>query len=159
MNIEVFDSETPRFWLLMGHFFAHREYAREMGGWQFYTKAGSVWFVAVQDENVIGFCSAINERHYWFFDNFYVLPAFRGKGVGSALHEARMDRIRPTGREIRVISDNPIQHRKYLQQGFGFDGMRGRYSKFKLQQNETSNSDKNAGACSSLFSCAESVEP
>jgi hypothetical protein len=34
--------------------------------------------------------------------------------------------------EIRVISDNPIQIRRYEREGFTFYGMRGHYKKYKL---------------------------
>ena len=130
-DIEIFTYETERFWLLMGHYFAHRSYALEMGGWQFYTKPGSIWFVALIDGQVVGFCSAIHEKTHWFFDNFYVLKEHRGKGYASALHDIRMKHVSATQREIRVISDNPKQITKYYQYGFILTGTRGRYSKYK----------------------------
>lgn len=140
-NIEIFTRETPKFWMLMGRFFAHRSYAQEMGGWQFYTKPGSVWFVAIQEGEVVGFCSAIEEGRYWFFDNFYVLTQHRGQGIGSILHEARMKHISKTNREIRVISNNPIQIKKYLQHGFILTGTRGRYSKYRWCPNQDAQID------------------
>lgn len=130
-TVKIFETETPEFWLLMGRFFAHRLYAHEMGGWQFYTKPGSVWFVLLVGEDVRGFCSAINEGKYFYFDNFYVLKEWRGVGYGSILHNARIEWANKLNMEIRVISNNPIQIKKYLEQGFLHVGWRGRYSKFK----------------------------
>lgn len=128
--ITTFIEETPEFWQKMGRYFAHRSYAQEMGGWQFYTKPGSVWFVLTVANEVRGFCAAIREKSYWYFDNFYVLPEYRNRGYATLLHRARWHYIQPTGEEVRVISNNAFQIRQYQHQGFVFTGMRGRYSKF-----------------------------
>ncbi|TXH53477.1 MAG: N-acetyltransferase, partial [Desulfurellales bacterium] len=106
-------------------------FAAEMGGWQFYTKPGAIWLVLFDANDVAGFCSIIPEKTHLFFDNFYIRKEWRGRGLSNILHDARIEFAKKTGREIRVISDNPIQIKKYLSQGFVADGMRGRYSKFK----------------------------
>jgi GNAT superfamily N-acetyltransferase len=153
VKIEIFREETPRFWLLMGKYFAYRSFAFEMGGWQFYTKPFSVWFIALdENDNVLGFCSAINEGRYYFFDNFYVNNEYRGIGTGSELHKIRDKEIKLLNKEIRVISDNPIQIKKYQQYGFIFNGNRGRYHKYKWNPNKASTTDKDG------VSCAESME-
>lgn len=123
------------FFTHMGKFFAFRHYAHEMGGWQFYTKPGSVWFVAYDDSmNVQGFCSIIQEKNHIYFDNMYVLKEFRGKGISRLLFDARMDHAVLMGQEIRVITDTPIQLKRYREIGFLEYGKRGRYTKFKYER-------------------------
>lgn len=131
ITVKIFKEETPQFWILMGKYFAYRTYASEMGGWQFYTKPGSIWFIAHENRHVLGFCSAINEGKYYYYDNFYVNKPHRGIGIGSMLHDIRNAEIKALQKEIRVISDNPIQIKKYKENGFVFFGMRGKYHKYR----------------------------
>jgi GNAT superfamily N-acetyltransferase len=130
--VRTYKNHEGDFWALMGRYFAFRDYAHEMGGWQFYTKPGSVWFVLTDGKAVAGFCSIIQERRHIYFDNFYMLKEFRNKGLSRQLWEARMDYARSMRQEIRVISDNPIQIARYKREGFEYCGMRGHYQKYKL---------------------------
>lgn len=137
----VYREQDRAFYADMGHFFANRTYAAEMGGWQFYTKPGSIWFVAYIGGDVVGFCSAILEKTHWFYDNFYVLPQFRGIGIASKLHELRNNEIMPMMKEIRLIVNHPAQIHKFEQYGFIQSGNRGRYRVYKWHPNT------NAGDC------------
>lgn len=131
-TVKTYTNHEEDFWAKMGRFFAFRDYAQEMGGWQFYTKPGSIWFVLYDCDNVAGFCSIIQERNHIYFDNMYVLKEYRGKGLSRMLWDQRMAYARQMHQEIRVISDNPIQLRRYEREGFTFYGMRGHYLKYKL---------------------------
>lgn len=137
-KIVTFSDHGKEFFALMGEFFAFRHYAQEMGGWQFYTKPGSVWFVAYDPYSlkVQGFCSIIQERTHIYFDNMYVLKEYRGQGISRLLFDARMQYAPLMKQEIRVITDNPIQLRRYRESGFLENGKRGRYTKFKLERSE-----------------------
>lgn len=136
-RVVVFPQHGKEFFALMGEFFAFRDYAQEMGGWQFYTKKGSVWFVALDDGGCVqGFCSIIQERTHIYFDNMYVLRECRGRWISRLLFDERLRYARRMGQEIRVITDNPIQLRRYRESGFLECGKRGRYTKFKLERNE-----------------------
>ena len=130
--VKTYTNHEGDFWATMGRYFAFRDYAHEMGGWQFYTKAGSVWFVLRRGDDVLGFCSIIQERNHIYFDNFYMLKEYRGQRLSRLLWDARMAYARQMKQEIRVISDNPIQLRRYEREGFTFYGMRGHYYKYKL---------------------------
>jgi GNAT superfamily N-acetyltransferase len=116
----------------MGKYFAHRKYAFEMGGWQFYTKDDAIWFVLMQENNVIGFCSIIQEKTHLYFDNFYILKEYRSNGYSKDLFDARLTFAKSLKKEIRVITDNPIQMERYKNYGFKENGKRGKYTKFKL---------------------------
>lgn len=133
IRIVTYMNHGGNFFQRMGKFFAFRDYAHEMGGWQFYTKPGSIWLVAM-DANlmkVLGFCSIIQERNHIFFDNMYVLKEYRGRGISRKLFDQRMIEAEKLHQEIRVITDNPIQLKRYREAGFEEYGMRGRYTKFR----------------------------
>lgn len=133
--VRTYTDHEGDFWSLMGRYFAFRDYAHEMGGWQFYTKHGSVWFVLTDGKTVAGFCSIIQERNHIYFDNFFVLKEYRNQGLSRQLWDARMAYAKTMRQEIRVISDNPIQIARYKREGFCFYGMRGHYQKYKLCSN------------------------
>lgn len=137
MGIEIIIHETQDdiFYSKMGYFFANRKFAQEFGGWQFYTKEDAVWFVAYLNGNVVGFNSIIIEKKYIFFDNFYILKDYRGKGLSNKLHHLRMDYAKKIKKEIRLICDNPIQIKRYTKENFNHYGFRGRYHKFKYNGN------------------------
>lgn len=137
-NIVTYTNHEGNFFAYMGAFFAFRIYAQEMGGWQFYTKPGSVWFVAfdTSKDKVQGFCSIIQEKNHVYFDNMYVLPEYRGQGISRLLYDTRLKYAPLMGQEIRVITDNPIQLKRYRESGFIEYGKRGRYTKFKQERNE-----------------------
>ena len=135
--LNIYEDHEEDFWSVMGKYFAFRDWAHEMGGWQFYSKPGSKWFVLLRKTNtgngntVAGFCSIINERTHNYFDNFYVMPEYRGAGLSRILWDERWAKANSLEREIRVISDNPIQIRRYESYGMEFYGMRGRYRKYR----------------------------
>lgn len=121
------------FYGMMGPFFACREYAKEMGGWQFYNDTNTTWFVALDVSGVVGFCSAIEKKTHIYWDNFYVVPSDRGKGISTMLHRARLQWCSGKG-ECRAITDNPIQAHNYIKIGMVETGKRGRYTKYTLAE-------------------------
>ena len=129
--VVIYESHCDDFYAVMGEYFAHREYAQEFGGWQFYTKKGATWFVMLtMQREVIGFCSIIRERTHNHWDNFYFRKAYRGLGLSRKLYDLRQRYSDMERREVRVITDTPIQIARYERNGFVFAGMRGRYSKY-----------------------------
>lgn len=134
-QIKIYTNHEDDFYTIMGPFFANRKYAQEMGGWQFYTKEQTTWFVAFINNKVAGFCAAIHEPTHIYFDNFYVLQPYRGQGISNQLSNTRFNYAKQQNKEIRVISNNPIQFRKYIRNGFIEHGHRGRYTKFKWSAN------------------------
>lgn len=153
LEIRAYYRHEGDFYTLMGPFFANRKYAQEMGGWQFYTKDRATWFVGLVDGQVVGFCSVIHERTHLFFDNFYVLKPYRGRGYSNLLSKKRIDYAKQLRKEIRVISDNPLQHRKYERDGFRPSGSRGRYTVYKWRP------DKDASVGAAGIPEAQPMEP
>ena len=135
LDIITYQNHENDFWCKMGPFFAYRKFAHEMGGWQFYTKDSSIWFVAFIDNEIVGFNSIIYEKTHNYFDNFYIMSAHRGKSISRHLHNKRLEYALQMNREIRVITNNPIQINRYKKNNFIHYGMRGQYHKFKLYAN------------------------
>ncbi|NCB46831.1 N-acetyltransferase [bacterium] len=133
MEIRIFDSKDQDkiFYGEMGHFFADKKIRQEMGGWQFYNKPDSVWFICYDGSEIVGFCAMYRESTHILFDNFYVLPCQRGKRISNLLFDARMEFCQKERMELRAITDNPIQMRHYERHCFEFYGNRGRYKKYR----------------------------
>lgn len=130
------------FWALMGRYFADRRYAKEMGGWQFYTEPNAVWFLIFDQDDLAGFCAAFFRKTHVFWDNFYIFPAFRGRGLSRQLINARLVYCRAqTNKPIKSITDNPLQVKNYERINMQRQGQRGRYTRFIL----TAGHDSDAG--------------
>lgn len=129
--LNIYDNHEDDFWSVMGKYFAFRDWAHEMGNWQFYSKPESAWFVLLKENLVIGFCSIIHEKTHNYFDNFYMMPDYRGLGLSKYLWDYRWQYATNLHREIRVISDNPIQFKRYEACGMEYYGMRGHYRKYR----------------------------
>lgn len=131
--IRIFTPETQdeKFYAIMGQYFAHRIYAQEMGGWQFYNKDNATWFLLFDDGVLLGFCVLYNEKTHVFWDNFYILKQYRGQGNSRVLFDARLEYSLVIGKEIRAITDNPIQVHNYEKNKLEHYGQRGRYKKYR----------------------------
>lgn len=127
------NQQGTTFYGMMGQYFAHRKYAKEMGGWQFYNEDDSTWFVLLIDGEVAGFCSAFLRSTHVFWDNFYILEHYRGQGFSRVLSKARLEHSLKQGKEIRTITDNERQMHNYERMGLKPYGKKGRYTKFKME--------------------------
>jgi GNAT superfamily N-acetyltransferase len=138
-NIKIYETkdQTKEFYSKMGKYFAFREYAKEMGGWQFYNKENSVWFLMEDSfEETIGFCALFFEKSHIFLDNFFINKKFRGKGYSRLLFDKRLDYAKFFDLPIQAIVENPIQEHNYKRCNFEIYGMRGHYRKWRLLPNE-----------------------
>ena len=137
IDIVVYSEEMQtdeHFYSIMGKYFASRFFTKEMGGWQFYNKPNSTWFLAYVGNELVGFCAMFNEKTHIFLDNFLILEQHRGKGLSRTLFDYRLDAARKTGKEIRVITSNPYQIKNYERNGLTLTGNRGKYKKYTLTQ-------------------------
>lgn len=87
--VRAFAHADPAVWPLIGPLVASRPVAVELGGAAFGDER-TTWFVADLGGRVVGMCAlrADGRGGYWF-ENDYVLPAERGRGVFAALAAAR----------------------------------------------------------------------
>lgn len=149
-------AQDDAFWSLMGRYFADRRYAKEMGGWQFYTEPNSVWFLLFDDGALAGFCAAFFRKTHIFWDNFYIFPPYRGQGLSRQLIDARLAYCQTTTKPIKAITDNPRQVRNYERINMQTQGQRGRYTRFILHH---TGHDSDAGVGAIGLSSAQPMEP
>lgn len=88
VRVRSFAHTDAALWPLVGPFAADKGVAKELGGGAF-GDAGTVWLVADVAGAVAGFCTIRPERARYWFENAYVLPDYRGRGVFAALAAAR----------------------------------------------------------------------
>lgn len=80
--------------------------------------------VAEVNGRVVGAVGANDQGHIWML---YVLPAFQGLGIGSALYDATIDKIRKTGRRkavLEVLAANESAVAFYRTRGWVPEGRR-----------------------------------
>ena len=125
------NDQNKDFYAEMGEFFANRSYAKEFGGWQFYNEPNSVWFISYISDQIVGFCAVFNRKTHIFWDNFYILKDYRGLGISTLMIKKRFLYCQKFKKEIRSITDNPIQMKNYKKIGMVEYGKRGRYTKYR----------------------------
>lgn len=135
MPIRVFEKghRPPEFYAYIGPYALNRSVTKEMHDpmyGQIYDEPHAVWFVDTTDTGDLrGFCALFDGDKEIFLDNCYVVPGYRGQGVGRSLFATRLDYARGIagGRRIRGITMNDTQYRIYLAHGFTLASKRGRY--------------------------------
>jgi GNAT superfamily N-acetyltransferase len=59
-------------------------------GYQIYSDSRHTWYLAYENDLLIGFCAAINKGSHTSFGHDYVVPDFRNRGVYRSLFESRL---------------------------------------------------------------------
>lgn len=115
------------FYSLMGRYFADLEIAKELER-QVYNKPDTTWLIDFQDGQIAGFVSVHETLKHYFIDNFYVIPIFRGAGIGDYLIGGVVERF--TDKPLKCIACNPVAIHIFKDNGFVEDGHNGKYKKF-----------------------------
>jgi GNAT superfamily N-acetyltransferase len=89
LSIRRLTNADGRFYPLLGPFLARREVVRDIGG-PIWDDDDKMWFVAVSDGAVVGFCAARDTGRRVTFQSAYVVPGHRRRGVYRALFAARL---------------------------------------------------------------------
>lgn len=120
------DNSNPKFYNIMGRYFADKRFIKEMDC-QFYDD-GFCWYLYYQDDVLCGFASIEPRKGYYYLDNFYVFEQFRNCGIGTQIvQEILKDRC-----YIRLISKNPYAIKIFEKNGFQEYGHNGQYKRFKI---------------------------
>ena len=126
--IKVFKSEyqDDKFYALMGRHFASLDIAKELER-QIYNKDNSVWYISTYRNAILGFVALFDNGKYYFLDNLYVMPEFRGEGVAKELvQEIVFDH---KDKPIRCVANNPFALKIFHSLGFEEVGQNGKYKK------------------------------
>lgn len=132
-KIEIFKEpdQTYHFYGLMGFWFSRRNMEDWAGEWPFYNQENSTWFLCLGESNQVkGFCSLFEKNTHYLLDNVYVIPEFRKQKIATELIHVTLFQWNKS-KEIRTITDNPVQEKIFKDHGFIFYGNRGKYLKYK----------------------------
>lgn len=129
--IQIFrtDEQDEEFYAIMGPCFASLEIAKELER-QVYNKPETDWHVIFNRfDNVIGFVSVHDAGKYYYIDNLWIEPGFRGRGYGLALinDACRVHANKP----LKCIACNPYALRIFEKFGFVEVGTRGKYKRLE----------------------------
>jgi GNAT superfamily N-acetyltransferase len=88
-----------------------------------FDRPGEVLFVARMDKGIVGVCGLnadpyTTDESIWRVRRLYVLPAYRGRGVGAQLVRAVMAAAIGRFQGLRVRTENPEACRLYQRLGF-----------------------------------------
>lgn len=106
-------------------------WTREMYAWELQNRAVChVYVVRTAEQRVVGFCAfwlVVDEIH---INNVAVLPALRGRGMGTALMRRVFEEARRLGARratLEVRASNEAARRLYVRLGFEVAGTRRNY--------------------------------
>lgn len=144
LKIKVYDKgyRDAEFYNYIGPFALNRRVTEEMHDKQYgpiYDEPYAIWFIATKDNSeLLGFCTLFDKEKEIFFDNCYVLPEYRGQGIGQKLFTERLNYAKSIQgkRKIKAITMNIVQAHIYEKNGFRLSSKRGKYFWFELKPDE-----------------------
>ena len=119
----------PGFYPLLGPYLASRQVAADLGE-QPWDDPGKTWWVMAPGGAVAGFAAAADLGTHLAWCSAWTAPAWRGKGVWSALAAGRDTAA--AGREVRVLC-RPVLEAAYLRMGFTVTGRTAGYARMRRQ--------------------------
>lgn len=128
MEIRVITNRNPGFYTLMGPFLARRNIENEIG-YRIYDDDDKEWFVALQDDRVVGFCyrQRRSEGRY-LIGSCYVVEAYRNQGVFRSLFDAATEGIKGT---VSMTTRSDVVRDFLLAQGFTAAQTKGSFTEYK----------------------------
>jgi len=129
LSIHKFNHSDTEFWTNIGSMFVDAKIINELGI-SITSNENCIWFVAVIDYSIVGFCCAEKRKDYYFFKHDFVLSEFRNKGIYSELFNKRIEHYS----DCRIKSTcNKNSLKTYLKNGFKIENTIGKY--FKVTKN------------------------
>ena len=118
MQIEKFEGDynKEKFYSIMGKFFAEPKYKKEMP--YLANREGTVWFVAVENDQVIGFVAVNEASNIIKLSHDYVVEPHRGKGIYNTLNEKRNEYINRKNKPIEIAVKEPFLIDYWKKRGF-----------------------------------------
>jgi len=83
-------------------------------GYQIYSDSKHTWYLAYENDLLIGFCASVNKGNHFSFSHDYVLPEFRGGGVYLALF---INRLNDFPKNIKAVATKKSIN-TFLRNGF-----------------------------------------
>jgi GNAT superfamily N-acetyltransferase len=120
------------FYQMIGPFLARRFIDNELGG-RIYNDDGMEWFIALEENDVIGFCCVKPKKNSVRFCHAYVIEEYRKKGIYKKLFNARFCAY--MGCQISATC-NDKSLKMFLDHGFKIMRKRGRYTEVVMEKNK-----------------------
>jgi hypothetical protein len=113
MSNTEYDSE---FYRLMGPFFALKAYRKTLP--YLYNEDTITWFLAIEDDAVIGFMAANNLSSKVLLQHAYVMESKRKCGVWGKLNDERMKFAESMGKPLETLVNEPFLIGYFEARGF-----------------------------------------
>lgn len=120
------DYDKAEFYSLMGKFFAEPSYKKEMP--YLSNKDGTIWFVAVDKEEVAGYGALIETNKMISLSHTYVEEKYRKKGLYDKLGKLRLEYAKGSGKTLETIVQDQRLIDYWMKKGFKIYQARGSYT-------------------------------
>lgn len=121
--INIYKVQDNNFYAKMGKFFANRSISKELDG-QLYNDEKATWGIFEEADEIKGFVSLQHGDKFDVLDNFYVLPEYRNKGLGTQLLN---EILGYADKDIKLVTRNEIAFSMYMMKGFDIVRKNGRF--------------------------------
>lgn len=130
MKIVRLTNTEQRFYLLLGPFLARREIEKEIG-YKLYDDDDKEWFVALDDDIVMGFCYRQEKpKGSYQIGSCYVVEKHRRRGV---LKNLLAEATRNITGDIYLTTRNLVLQQMLLSKGFDELSKRGSFTRYGRQ--------------------------
>lgn len=127
LQIKIYEGNYDRteFYSIMGKYFAEKKYKEEMPYLE--NKDGNVWFLAFEDNELLGFGSVEIMKNKALLSHSYVEEEHRQKGIWSAINKERLQYAKQHNKPIEVITKEEFLKDYWLKHGFEIKRKNGSY--------------------------------
>lgn len=121
--INIYKKQDYDFYGKMGKYFADKSIAKELDA-QLYNTENATWAIYEKGGEIFGFVSIQHLQKYDLLDNFFILPEYRNKKIGTMLLK---EILQYQKQELRAITRNDIAFTMYMLNGFDVTKKNGRF--------------------------------
>ena len=119
------DYDRGEFYSHAGSFFAEPEYKNKIPYLQ--NRTGTVWFLALDNNKIVGFASVLEEATRIKFVDFYVIEECLDEKLQERLNKKRFDYTKDTQKPICVITEFDERVKYWKTKGFVEQRTNGKY--------------------------------
>ena len=128
LQIKKYEGNYNRgeFYSQMGKFFAEPDYKKELP--YLVNREGSVWFVAIDNDQVVGFVAVNEGKNMIRLSHDYVIDDYRQQGLYKKLNKRRADYIKTKDKPLEIIVKEQFLIDYWQNKGFKTTRTNGAYS-------------------------------
>jgi GNAT superfamily N-acetyltransferase len=118
MKIEIYNGTEQEVYKLIAPYAMNAKILSEFDGYPILTGPDYMWFMAMENNYLIGFASLKTTKKGVKIINAYVLPEYRGKGIHTELIEKRINWCVEKGYTSIEVDCLETSIKQYLNAGF-----------------------------------------